>query len=181
VRGRYELQVLDDFGKPIEEHAHMSIYGWTAPAVNASKPAGEWQTMEAVVVGNKVTVTLNGQKVHDNAMLEAITGGALDANETERAHHAAGGPRQGLVRKVIVTPITNRQLRLHSRRGVSPGLPCSCRGVKPRCPSSLHAGRKARPAPGHRGQTPGHRVHRAQVIMVRMSLDDDLGHLCGFP
>ena len=37
----------------------------------------------AIVVGNRVTVTLNGQKVHDNAEIQAITGGALDANETE--------------------------------------------------------------------------------------------------
>ena len=34
-------------------------------------------------LGNKVTVTLNGQKVHDNATIQAITGGALDANETQ--------------------------------------------------------------------------------------------------
>ena len=28
--------------------SHMSIYGRTAPAVNASKPAGEWQTVEII-------------------------------------------------------------------------------------------------------------------------------------
>ena len=74
--------MLDDFGKPPESHGHMAIYAWTAPLVNASKPAGEWQTMEVVLVGNRVTVTLNGQKVHDNAQIQAITGGALDADET---------------------------------------------------------------------------------------------------
>jgi hypothetical protein len=106
LRGRYELQVLDDFGKPVESHGHMSIYGWTAPLVNASKPTGEWQTMEAILVGNRVTVVLNGQKVHDNAEIQAITGGALDADE------AAPGPilLQGdhakvWYRKVTVTPI----------------------------------------------------------------------------
>jgi hypothetical protein len=106
LRGRYELQVLDDFGKPTESHGHMAIYAWTPPLVNASKPAGEWQTMEAVIVGNRVTATLNGQKVHDNAEIQAITGGALDADE------AAPGPilLQGdhakvWFRKVTVTPI----------------------------------------------------------------------------
>ena len=54
----------------------MSIYAWTPPLVNASKPAGEWQTVDIVLVGNRVTVTLNGQKVHDNAEIQAITGGA---------------------------------------------------------------------------------------------------------
>ena len=38
--------------------------------VSASKPAGEWQTMEAIIVGNRVTVTLNGQRVHDNAVID---------------------------------------------------------------------------------------------------------------
>lgn len=83
LRGRYELQVLDDFGEKTFERGHMSVYGWHTPTVNASKPAGEWQSMEATVVGNKVTVILNGQKVQDNVTLEAITGGALDANESE--------------------------------------------------------------------------------------------------
>jgi hypothetical protein len=107
IRGRYELQVLDDAGKPTESHGHMSIYGWTAPLVNASKPAGEWQTMHATVVGNRITVVLNGQKVHDNATLEAITGGALDANETEPGPIMLQGDHGKVwYRKVTVTPIT---------------------------------------------------------------------------
>lgn len=106
LRGRYELQVLDDYGKPAGTHSHMSIYGWTAPMVNASKQVGEWQTMQATVVGNKVTVFLNGQKVHDNATLEAITGGALDANETEPGPIMIQGDHEKVTyRKVAVTPI----------------------------------------------------------------------------
>jgi len=106
LRGRYELQVLDDYGKPAGTHGHMSIYAWKAPLVNASKPAGEWQTMEATVVGNKVTVFLNGQKVHDNATLEAITGGARDANETEPGPIMIQGDHEKVTyRKVTVTPI----------------------------------------------------------------------------
>ena len=37
--------------------------------------------MEAIVVANRVTVTLNGQRVHDNVVIEGITGGALDNDE----------------------------------------------------------------------------------------------------
>src|SRR5690606_15944864 len=70
VRGRYELQVLDDPGQPITPQIHMAIYGRTPPRVNARKPAGEWQTLEAIVVGNRVSVTLNGQMVHDNAVID---------------------------------------------------------------------------------------------------------------
>jgi hypothetical protein len=107
VRGRYELQVLDDAGQPLTAQSHMAIYGRTPPAVMASKPAGEWQTMEAIVVGNRVTVTLNGQKVHDNAVIEGITGGALDVKELESGPIMLQGDHGKVsFRKVVVTPIT---------------------------------------------------------------------------
>lgn len=106
LRGRYELQVLDDYGKPPESHGHMAIYAWVAPRVNASKPASEWQVMEATIVANKVSVTLNGQRVHDNATIQAITGGAMDANETEPGPIVLQGDHGKVqYRKVIVTPI----------------------------------------------------------------------------
>jgi hypothetical protein len=108
VRGRYELQVLDDYGKPPDEHSHMSVYAWHAPLVNASKPVGEWQTMDATVVGNKVTVVLNGKKVQDNSTFDAVTGGALDANETEPGPIMIQGDHEKITyRKVTITPITD--------------------------------------------------------------------------
>ncbi|HJQ23001.1 MAG TPA: DUF1080 domain-containing protein [Blastocatellia bacterium] len=106
LRGRYELQVLDDAGKDPESHGHMAIYSRTAPRVNASRTAGEWQTMEAIIVGNRVTVTLNGQTVHDNAVLEGITGGALDSDEaTDGPIMLQGDHGRVWFRKVTVTPI----------------------------------------------------------------------------
>ena len=107
LRGRYELQVLDEFGKPTFERGHMSIYGWKAADVNASKPAGEWQDMEAIVVGNHVTVTHNGKRVHDNAVLQAITGGALDNDELAAGPIMIQGDHSKVwFRKITVTPIT---------------------------------------------------------------------------
>ena len=107
LRGRYELQVLDDYGKPPFERGHMAIYGWKAPAANTSKPVGEWQTIEAIVVGNRLTVTHNGQRVHDNAVLEAITGGALDNNELAPGPIMIQGDHTKVwFRNVTVTPIT---------------------------------------------------------------------------
>jgi hypothetical protein len=108
LRGRYELQVLDDYGKPAESHGHMALYSRVAPKVNASKPVGEWQVMEAVIVGNRLTVTLNGQKVHDNIVIDGITGGALDSNEAEPGPIMIQGDHEKITyRKVIVTPILN--------------------------------------------------------------------------
>jgi len=108
LRGRYELQVLEDYGKPAESHGHMSIYGRTAPLVNATKPLGEWQVMDATIVGNRVTVVLNGTKVQDNATIEAITGGALDADESQPGPLMIQGDHSKVAfRKITITPITS--------------------------------------------------------------------------
>ena len=106
LRGRYELQVLDDAGTAPESHGHMAVYARKAPDVNASKPAGEWQTAQITLVGNCVTVVLNGKTVHNNARIPAITGGALDAKETEPGPIMIQGDHEQVwFRKVIVTPI----------------------------------------------------------------------------
>ena len=59
----------------------LAIYGWKATDVDAAKPGGEWQSLEAIVVGNRLTATANGKRMHDNAILPAMTGGALDNDE----------------------------------------------------------------------------------------------------
>ncbi len=106
LRGRYELQVLDDAGKPPALGGHMAVYGRVMPSVNASRPAGEWQTVEVTLVGNRVTVILNGQKVHDNVAIDGITGGALDSNEGAPGPIMIQGDHSKIwVRRVVVKPI----------------------------------------------------------------------------
>lgn len=106
LRGRYELQVLDDAGEPVTPQSHMAIYGRTAPSVNASREANAWQKMEAIVVANRVTVTLNGRRVHDNAIIGGITGGALDADELAPGPIMLQGDHgKVMFRRVVVTPI----------------------------------------------------------------------------
>ena len=106
LRGRYELQILDDYGKPADIHSHMSIYSRVKPLVNASLPPGEWQTVDAVIVGNRVTAVLNGKTVQDNSIIDGITGGALDADEGEPGPIMLQGDHSKVwFRKVTVTPI----------------------------------------------------------------------------
>jgi hypothetical protein len=106
LRGRYELQVLDDAGTAPESHGHMAVYARKAPDVNASKPAGEWQTTQITLVDNCLTVVLNGQTLHNNARIPGITGGALNAKETEAGPIMIQGDHEQVwFRKVIVTPI----------------------------------------------------------------------------
>lgn len=106
LRGRYEIQLLDDFGKPPAILGHASVYGRAIPMVNASKPAGEWQQLTAVLVGNRVTVMLNGQKIHDNAAIDGITGGALDNDELSPGPIMIQGDHSLIaIRRLTVTPM----------------------------------------------------------------------------
>ena len=84
LRGRHEIQILGDYasGKP-SLGGNGAIYQHTAPSVFASKPGNEWQTVEATIVGNKITVILNGQKIHDQVPCDRATGSELDKNVLE--------------------------------------------------------------------------------------------------
>ena len=57
LRGRYELQLALGAGNPLTQgrQGFLAIYGWKATDVDAAKPAGEWQSLEAIVVGNRLT------------------------------------------------------------------------------------------------------------------------------
>jgi hypothetical protein len=61
----YEIQILDDAGRPPSKHSSGSLYRYVAPALNATKPAGEWNAMEIECRGPKIKITLNGEVIHD--------------------------------------------------------------------------------------------------------------------
>lgn len=78
LRGRYEIQIYDSFGKPAEAHGNGSIYGYKAVSKNTSRAPDQWQSVYAKIVGNKVTVVLNGEKVIDEYEVKNATGMELD-------------------------------------------------------------------------------------------------------
>ncbi|NGO38695.1 DUF1080 domain-containing protein [Limisphaera ngatamarikiensis] len=81
LRGIYEVQVADSFGKPPSMHGMGAIYSRITPTENAAKPAGEWQSYDITLVDRHVTVILNGRKIIDNQPLLGCTGGALWSDE----------------------------------------------------------------------------------------------------
>ena len=84
LRGRHEIQILGDFASgKATKGGNGAIYQHTAPSEFASKPGGEWQTVEATMIGNKITVILNGKKIHDNVECDRATGSELDGNVKE--------------------------------------------------------------------------------------------------
>jgi hypothetical protein len=113
IRGRYELQ-LQLAANPEQQRANstypgqlMDIYGWKRADVYAGNPPGEWQILNVIVVGNHITATLNGKRVHDNAVLPAFTGGALDNDELAPGPIMIQGDHSHVtLRKLVVTPIT---------------------------------------------------------------------------
>jgi hypothetical protein len=84
LRGRHEIQILGDYrrGKP-DIHGNGSIYGVKAPDEFASRPGDEWQSVEATIVGNKITVILNGKRIHDNVECNKATGSEIDNKVNE--------------------------------------------------------------------------------------------------
>jgi Domain of Unknown Function (DUF1080) len=78
LRGRYEIQIQDDYGKAPESHINGAIYGLITPSSNPTRPAGQWQTVDARIRGDQVTVVLNGTRIIRDAALTHPTGGALD-------------------------------------------------------------------------------------------------------
>jgi len=82
LRGRYECQVYDTYGQPVDRHNMAAYYGRVAPSVAAEKPAGEWQHVDVTLYKRHLTVILNGVKIIDNAPVTGVTGGAIDAKET---------------------------------------------------------------------------------------------------
>jgi hypothetical protein len=86
LEGRYEIQILNSYGKKPEAHECGAIYSQTPPRVIASKPAGEWQTYDIFFraprfdADNKlterarVTVYQNGTLIHEDAEIKGPTG-----------------------------------------------------------------------------------------------------------
>ncbi len=99
--GLYEIQIFDSFGVARPDGRHNGgIYpraellpkyryldGGISPKVNASRPAGEWQTLDVIFHaprfdrdGNKVAsarfakVVLNGQVIHEDVEVKTPTG-----------------------------------------------------------------------------------------------------------
>jgi Domain of Unknown Function (DUF1080) len=107
LRGRYEVQILDDFGRPPSVHGNGALYSRIAPSANASRMAGEWQVFDIRLVGRQVSVMLNGMKVIDKGIIDGLTAIALDPNEADPGPVVLQGDH-GLVqfRRIILYPLT---------------------------------------------------------------------------
>ena len=108
LRGIYEIQVLDSYGKPVDCHNMAAFYGRITPSVAAEKPANEWQKVEVTLWKRHVTVVLNGVKIIDNQPVEGITGGAMTPNEfIPGPLYIQGDHSDADFRNIVLKPILN--------------------------------------------------------------------------
>jgi hypothetical protein len=79
LRGRHEIQILGDYARGATSlGGNGAIYNFKAADKFVSRPGDQWQTAEATIIGNKITVVLNGVKIHDNVECNKATGSELD-------------------------------------------------------------------------------------------------------
>lgn len=81
LRGIYEVQVMDSYGKPLDSHNMGALYSRIVPLMAAEKPAGEWQKMDITLYKRHLTVLLNGKMIINNQPVKGVTGGAMTADE----------------------------------------------------------------------------------------------------
>ncbi len=106
LRGIYEIQVLDSYGKPVDKHNMAAYYGRVTPRVAAEKKAGEWQTVDVTLYKRHLTVVLNGVNIIDNVPVEGITGGAMTADEfVPGPLYFQGDHSDADFRNMVLTPL----------------------------------------------------------------------------
>ena len=106
LRGIYEVQVIDSYGKPRDSHFMGAVYSRITPSVSAEKPTGEWETLDITLVDRHVTVILNGRKIIDNQPVLGCTGGALWSDEFRPGPiYLQGDHAQIEYRNIVLRPV----------------------------------------------------------------------------
>lgn len=106
LKGIYEIQVVDSYGKDVDSHHMGALYSRITPSEAAEKPAGEWQTMDITLVDRHVTVILNGKTIIDNQPVRGVTGGAMTSDEFHPGPiYLQGDHGKVQYRNIVLTPI----------------------------------------------------------------------------
>jgi hypothetical protein len=121
LQERYEVQILESFGKPPAINEAGSVYNKRAPNVNAATASGTWQTYDITfraarfdsagtkTANARVTLVWNGVTVHDNVEINGGTGDNLPEDASAQSirlqdHGDAGAnPR---FRNIWIEPLT---------------------------------------------------------------------------
>lgn len=105
LRGRYEVQITDDYGSDPSNVLFGGVYGFLTPNEMAANPASDWQTYDITLNGRRVTIVANGKTIISEQNIPGITGGAIDSKEGEAGPFMIQGDHGPIsFRKFVVTP-----------------------------------------------------------------------------
>jgi hypothetical protein len=105
LRGRYEIQIEDSYGKEATSDLLGGIYGFITPNEMAAKPADQWQSYDVTLVGRIVTVAANGKEIICRQPIPGITGGALNSYEEQPGPLLLQGDHGPIeYRNIVITP-----------------------------------------------------------------------------
>ena len=82
LNGAFEIAILDTNGQEPSDRSNGAIYRQKAPDIEASRPAGHWQTLEITLKEGKTTVVLNGKTIHKEERLNKSTPYGFKKNES---------------------------------------------------------------------------------------------------
>jgi len=109
LRGIYEVQVSNSYGRGLDSHNMGAIYSRITPIVSAEKPGGLWQTMNITLVDRHVIIELNGKVIINNEPLLGCTGGALWSDEFRPGPIYLQGDHTAVsYRNIVLTPVIKR-------------------------------------------------------------------------
>ncbi|MFQ5505171.1 MAG: ThuA domain-containing protein [Planctomycetota bacterium] len=92
LQERYEIQLLDSFGKPPGRNGCGAIYGQKAADVNVCRKPGEWQSMD--ITFKAAVFDADGKKLR-NARISALQNGIVIHDDVEVPGPTASGKPEG--------------------------------------------------------------------------------------
>ena len=106
LRGMYEIQVFDSYGKDLDSHHMGAVYSRIAPVIAAEKPGGEWQSLDITLCDRHVTVMLNEKTIIYNKPVYGPTGGAIISDVFSPGPiYLQGDHGKVSYRNMVLTPI----------------------------------------------------------------------------
>jgi hypothetical protein len=107
LRDKYEVQILDSYRKPASVESCGALFGRIAPATDAARQPGTWQTFDITFVGRRLTVLQNGTRVlHNVDVGPKGTGRASDCPDGPGPLRLQGDHGMVMFRNVRLRPLS---------------------------------------------------------------------------
>ena len=63
VQTGFEMQVLDDLGRPVDTHSNGALYDCVPPEKLMTRPTGEWHRVVITCCGSRVSIVMNDEEI----------------------------------------------------------------------------------------------------------------------